>query len=258
MSADWRCFELVGADATAALDWLHVHADVLGVLGPDDGAVQVWLATALPALPFAAVQARELPVRAADFAITGREHDAPIRLADDLLVRPPWVERPAGFDGVELVVPRGAAFGSGEHASTQAALRLLHRVWDAPRTFADVGCGSGILALYAVARGCAHVSACDVEAPAVAAAAELLPRAVVRLGGPEVLDPVDGLVANLTAAELHAALPALLALWQRRAALVLSGMRAHEVDGVLARLPAAPCARETVAPFTAIALRAMP
>lgn len=254
MTADWRAFELVGADAAAALDWLHVHVDVLGVLEADDGALQLWLHGPLPPLPFAQVQVRELAVQAADFGHTGREQDIAIRIADDLLVRPPWVERPPAFRGVELVVPRGSAFGSGEHASTQAALRLLHRVWDAPARFADVGTGSGILALYASVRGCPHVQACDIEAPAVAAAQQLLPAATVRLGGPESLAPADAVVANLTAAELHAALPAILAVWQQRSPLVLSGMRAAEVDGVLARLPAAPFAREVVAPFTAVAL----
>lgn len=254
MNGPVRSFELVGPDAAAALDWLHVHAELLGVLERDDGVVQVWLGEALPSLPFAGVQARELPVRAADFQVTGLEHDRAILVAGDLLVRPPWVECPAGFRGVELVVPRGNAFGSGEHASTQAALRCLHRVWDGPASFADVGTGSGILALYAAARGCAEIQACDIEAPAVAAAQELLPQATVRLGGAEVLGPADGVIANLTAAELHAALPAVLAIWRRRSALVLSGMRAHEVDGVLARVGGEAMARETVGDFTAFAV----
>jgi len=249
-----RAFELAGPDAAAALDWLHVHCELQGALEHDDGSVQVWLAAALPVLPHTALRVRELPVRAADFHVTGLEHDRAILVAADLLVRPPWVERPADFRGVELVVPRGNAFGSGEHASTQAALRCLHRVWDAPASFADVGTGSGILALYATTRGCQNVQACDIERDAVLAAQELLPDATVRLGSAEVLGPADCVVANLTAAELHAALPAVLDLWQRRGALVLGGMRQHEVDGVLARLDGAPVVRETVEPFTAIVM----
>ncbi|MBX3462114.1 MAG: 50S ribosomal protein L11 methyltransferase [Planctomycetes bacterium] len=254
MSPDLRAFELGGGDAAEALDWLHVHAQVLGVLEHDDGSFRVWLDGPLPALPQPRVSVRELAVRPGDFAVTGREHDAAIPIAADLLVRPPWVERPPGFVGVELLLPRGNAFGSGEHGSTQAALRCLHRVWDRPASFADVGTGSGILALYASVRGCGDVQACDVDAHAVAAARELLPQARIELGGPERLAPADFVVANLTADELHAALPALLALWRRRSPLVLSGMRAHEVDGVLARLPAAPDGRETVGDYTAVAL----
>lgn len=252
MSALLRVFALRGADREAALDWLHVHCELEGVLEQDE-AILVWLRDALPRPPFAGLQVEELPHDPTAAAVTGLEHDAAILVANDLLVRPPWVERPAGFTGIELVVPRGNAFGSGEHASTQAALCCLHAVWDAPASCADVGTGSGILALYAVQRGCPAVQACDIEAEAVAAAQELLPTAVVRRGGPEVLAPADLVVANLTAAEQHAALPGLLALWTRRSALVLSGLRSHEVAPLLARLPSPPDRTFERAPFTAVA-----
>lgn len=252
-----RVYELRGADAAAALDWLHVHADVEGVIEGDD-ALTVWLAApmpALPPLPAFDVRVRELAVDPAAAAITGLEHDAPIAIADDLLVRPPWVARPPAFRGVELVVPRGGAFGSGEHASTQAALRCLHALWDAPPSFGDVGTGSGILALYAHVRGCARIAACDVDPASVAAARELLPAADVRLGGAEVMPPVAGLIANMTGDELRAAMPAMQRSWQRTHAFVLGGLRAHEVDAVaaLVALPVACCC--TVGAFTSVGYR---
>jgi hypothetical protein len=252
-----RVYVLTGADAAMALDWLHVHADLQGVM-EEDLAITVWLAGELPTLPFADLAVRELPVDATQPPVTGLEQDTAILVAGDLLVRPPWVERPAGFAGIELLVPRGNAFGSGEHASTQAALCALHAVWDAPASLADVGTGSGILALYAQVRGCGDVQACDIEEPAVAAARELLPAARVHLGGPETLARADCVVANMTAAELHATLPVILDRWTGRGALVLSGMREGEVAGIVARLPAAPDEVVVRAPFTALALRRRP
>ena len=249
-----RVYELRGPDAAAALDWLHVHADVQGALEGDD-ALTVWLAAAMPALPFDGVAARELAADPHAAAITGLEADRPILVAADLLVRPPWVERPADFRGVELVVPRGGAFGSGEHGSTQAALRCLHALWDAPPTFADVGTGSGILALYARVRGCRAIAACDIDAASVAATRELLPDADVRLGGADALPAVHGMVANMTGDELRAAMPAMLARWRRSHALVLSGLRAHEVDGVAAMVDAPVAHRTTVGDFTSVGYR---
>ncbi|MFN9333994.1 MAG: 50S ribosomal protein L11 methyltransferase [Planctomycetota bacterium] len=249
-----RGYELRGPDAAAARDWLHVHADVQGALEGDD-ALTVWLAGPLPALPFGGVAVRELAADPQAAAITGLEADRPIVVADDLLVRPPWVERPADFVGVELVVPRGGAFGSGEHGSTQAALRCLHAMWDAPPTFADVGTGSGILALYARVRGCPRIAACDVDAASVAATRELRPDAEVRLGGAEALPAVHGMVANMTGDERRAAMPAMLARWQRSHALVLSGLRAHEVDGVAAMVGAPIAHRVTVGDFTSVGYR---
>lgn len=246
-----RVFELRGAAAPEALDWLHVHADVQGAIEGDD-VITVWLAAALPPWPFADVQVHELAVDPAAAAVTGLEHDQAILVAADLLVRPPWVARPAGFTGVELIVPRGGAFGSGEHASTQAALQCLHALWDAPPSFGDVGTGSGILALYASVRGCQSIAACDIDAASVAAARELLPTAAVHLGGAETMPTVAGLVANMTGSELRAAMPAMLRAWSGSHALVLSGLRAHEVEPVAAMVGRPVAHRVTVEAFTSV------
>jgi hypothetical protein len=248
-----RAFVISGPRAAEALDWLHVHAEVLGAIEQED-SVTVWLASDLPPLPQSGLAVRE--VAAGGPPVTGLEHDAPILVADDLLVRPPWVERPPHFAGIELVVPRGNAFGSGEHGSTKAALRCLHRVWDAPGSFADVGTGSGILALYAVTRGCPDVQACDIDPHAVAAARELLPGARVHLGGATTLAPASCLVANMTAAELASEMTAMLALWTRRSTLVLGGMRPHEVRAICDLVAREPCAVETEGGFTALAFAA--
>lgn len=251
MTVPLRAFALRGADAVAALDWLHVHAEPLGVLEGAD-AIVVWLDGALPRLPFRDLAVEELPEDEANASSTGLERDAAILVAPDLLVRPPWVARPAGFAGLELVVPRGMAFGSGEHDSTKVALRALHAVWATPATFADVGTGSGILAAYAALRGTARIAACDIEQAAVLAARDLVPTATVRLGGPEVLPfAADFVVANLTADELHAALDGLLAAWTGRAPLVLAGTRHHEVEAIRRRVPATVVHTETGDQFCA-------
>ncbi|HLQ39098.1 MAG TPA: 50S ribosomal protein L11 methyltransferase [Planctomycetota bacterium] len=248
-AAPLRAFRLTGPGAAAALDRLHVHADVAGVL-EQDAALTVWLRGALPDLEALAVVATELPAEVAAAAATGLEHDRAIVVVPGLLVRPPWVPRPAGYTGIELVVPRAMAFGSGEHASTQAALRCLHAHWRAPASFADIGTGSGILALYATVRGCPHVLACDVDPLATAAAAALLPGATVTLGGAETLPAAaDCVVANLTCAELLAALPAILAKWNRRAPLVLAGTRGDEPLQVQDRMRRPPNGRITVGDF---------
>lgn len=249
-----RAFDLHGAAAAEALDWLHVNADVVGVEERDD-AITVWVHGELPLPPFADLRITVRDVAAAALHATGLENDAPILVADDLLVRPPWVERPPRFTGVELIVPRGGAFGSGEHASTKAALRCLHRTWNAPRSVADVGTGSGILALYALVRGCPSIEACDIEAEAVRAARDLLPGCRVHEGGAETLAPADCVIANMTAAELRGSMPTILARWTRRGLLVLSGMRAHEVEAIAALVTAPRIATEIVADFTSLAFR---
>jgi ribosomal protein L11 methylase PrmA len=246
-----RAFCIRGELAAEALEQLHVLADVRGAV-EEDGAVTVWLDGAMPELALEGLAIQELSAEFANGTATGLENDRPILVAEDLLVRPPWVERPVAFSGIELVVPRGMAFGSGEHDSTQAALLALHATWNDPASFADVGTGSGILALYAHVRGCRRIEACDVEEPAVEAARELIPGSEVTLGGPMTMPwRADFVIANLTGAEQQAALDGILDRWTQKAPLVLSGMRAHEVDGIAQRLPR-DAARLTRGAFTAL------
>lgn len=230
-----------------------MHSDIQGVLEEPECQV-VWLTGALPTLPDTMqVSIVERIVREQDLHITGLEDDAAIHITDDLLVRPPWVDKPEGFSGTELIVPRGGAFGSGEHDSTKALLTVMHRIWPNPASLADCGTGSGILALYAHVRGCPRIEACDIHEPSVIAARDLLPGANVHVGGAATMAPCDMVLANMTGTELTDSLTAILSIWTRKHPLILSGMRAHEVDALVAAVPATAGERQTFGAFTSIA-----
>lgn len=249
---NWRAFVLGGPDAEVAVEWLHVYGEVHGVLEEVDSFV-VWMPGAMPELPAVMrVTCEERVVRPEDYTVTGLEHDIAIYVSADLVVRPPWVDRPVGFSGVELVVPRGGAFGSGEHDSTKAALKVMHRGWSSPDSVADVGTGSGILALYASVRGCQRIAGCDIDQPSIVAARELLPEAILHVGGAELIAPSDLVVANMTGAELAGSLPAILSIWTRKNSLILSGMRADEVASLIAAVPALRVDSESLGDFTAV------
>ena len=77
----------------------------------------------------------------------------PTSLADDVIVRPPWSE-PSTAE-LEIIIDPGLAFGTGTHATTQLAARLLKRQLSAMEACVvlDQGCGSGILSLLAAKLG---------------------------------------------------------------------------------------------------------
>ncbi len=86
---------------------------------------------------------------------------------------PVW-ERPAPGPG-EIVIrlEPGLAFGSGYHPTTRRCLELLRRVYelDAPARVLDLGTGTGILALAALALGARRVVAVEYNELAVLTAA---------------------------------------------------------------------------------------
>jgi len=150
-------------------------------------------------------------------------------------VRPPWAyPRP---DALDLVIDPGQAFGTGAHPTTRLSLELMLGL--EPRgSFADLGCGSGVLAIAAARLGFAPVTAVDHElaaleatrANAVANGVELdaVERRNLREQPPP---PADTVAANLTR-------PLLLRLAggmeEPPRALIVSGLLDAEADEVAA------------------------
>jgi ribosomal protein L11 methyltransferase len=196
----------------------------------------------LPSLPEgeADVGGRRVRVRgeevADDWAERWKRFHTPILVGGRLYVRPPW-EQPAVRPGVaEIVIDPGQAFGTGSHSTTRLCLELMLDV--EPRgSFADLGCGSGVLAIAAAKLGFAPIAAVDSDAAAVEAT-----RANARDNGVS-LDSVDRWdlrrdappAAATVAANLMR--PLLLQLAPRLeppGILILSGLLDHEADEVAA------------------------
>lgn len=121
-----------------------------------------------------------------------------------LVVRPPWAP-PPGSGLIDIVLEEGGAFGVGTHPTTRTCLELL---LDLPPAgaFADLGCGSGVLAILASRRGWSPVTALDVLPASVAAAQANAARngtqitVEVRDLGREPAPRAAGFAANLPAA----------------------------------------------------------
>jgi ribosomal protein L11 methyltransferase len=160
-----------------------------------------------------------------DWADAWQEFHRPILIADRLWLRPSW-EGPRA-DAVDVVIDPGQAFGTGAHPTTRLCLEMLVELADsgeATGAFADLGTGSGVLAIAAAKLGWAPVRGCDREVAALeAAAANAAANDVaIELGRVDVrTDPFPfaaTVVANMTA-------PLLLAIAGRFAASRLAPLR---------------------------------
>jgi ribosomal protein L11 methyltransferase len=161
----------------------------------------------------------------------------PVLVAGKLWVRPPW-EEPAVRPGViEVVIDPGRAFGTGTHPTTRLCLELMLDI-DASGSFADLGCGSGVLAIAAAKLGFGPITAVDSDRLAIEATnlnsrengvvLDRVERFDLRAGPP----PSAGTVAANLMRPLLLRLAELME--PRPKALLASGLLDHEADEVAA------------------------
>jgi ribosomal protein L11 methyltransferase len=179
------------------------------------------------------VRGEEVPE---DWAERWKRFHVPLLLEGRLYVRPPW-EEPAVRPGVhEVVIDPGQAFGTGSHPTTRLCLELMLELDDEGGSFADLGCGSGVLAIAAAKLGFDPVSAFDADRAAVAATDKNARANAVLLDRVERLDlrSQPAPAADVVAANLMR--PLLLRVAAQMTArprhLVVSGLLDHEADEV--------------------------
>jgi len=107
----------------------------------------------------------------ADWIDNWKSHFHVMRISDRLVIRPTWeVYEPTVGEAVISLDP-GAAFGTGTHETTRLALTLLSSVkfevesdkLEKGLRGLDIGCGSGILGIAALALGVDTVIAADID-----------------------------------------------------------------------------------------------
>jgi ribosomal protein L11 methyltransferase len=148
---------------------------------------------------------------------------------------------------IALEIEAALAFGTGHHGTTRGCLLFIDDILKRrrPRHVLDVGCGTGVLAM-AVARALrSAVAAGDIDADAVAATrgnaglngASPWLRPVIAKGAdhPALKRPghYDLILANILAKPLRRLAPSLARLAAPEAEIVLSGMLARDVPGVM-------------------------
>ena len=98
-----------------------------------------------------------------DWANAWKQYFKPIKLGKRLVVKPSWEDYTAQGDELIIELDPGMAFGTGAHPTTQLCLRAMELLVKPGMTVADIGTGSGILALAAARLGAANVFATDID-----------------------------------------------------------------------------------------------
>lgn len=145
-------------------------------------------------------------IDAADWEQSWKQHFHPISVGSRFLITPPWIVPHNPEGRIVLRINPGMAFGTGYHPSTRLCLRAIEQLVRPGDKVADLGTGSGILAIASALLGAQTVAAADNDPQALLCARENLQangisRRVLLLQAdtPAVFRGADVLVANILA-----------------------------------------------------------
>jgi len=189
-----------------------------------------------------------------DWAERWKAFHEPVLVDGRVRVRPPWLA--AEGHAIDLVIDPGQAFGTGAHATTKLSLQLMLGL-EPTGSFADLGCGSGVLAIAAAKLGFAPVAAVDNEQAAIEATRANAAANGVALERVERLNLRDGAPPAAGTVAANLVRPLLLQLAGRIHAdtLILSGLLDHEADEVVAAFARQEVERLTERGWAAVLLR---
>ena len=173
----------------------------------------------------------------------------PVRMTDHFFLKPPGRESLAGPEEKDILIEQGISFGSGHHPTTRLCLEAIDTIclsatsmaFDKDSTGADIGTGSGVLAIALCLAGIARCTAWEIDPNAVdeaqknVAANHLSHRiCVIEDHMPESLNQFSILCANLRVPTLKQ----LSGLFQSslcpKGIIILSGIRQWEKKDLIA------------------------
>ncbi len=112
-------------------------------------------------------------LREEDWATSWQKYYQPIPVGRLIYIVPDWMRgRPVPEGRTPLYLNPGLTFGTGSHPTTQLCLELLEGTLRPGDRVLDLGCGSGILAIAALALGASRAAGVDIDPKAADVAFE--------------------------------------------------------------------------------------
>jgi ribosomal protein L11 methyltransferase len=160
----------------------------------------------------------------------------PMLVGRQWFLAPPSHREPAPDGRIRLDLHEGNAFGNGDHPATHLCLEAMEDHLPTGARFLDVGCGSGLLCIAALAAGAGFAAGCDIDAQAVAEARRRCPQARFWTGEVTVAaaQSFDVIVANLPAAAIIHQLGEFERVLSRSGTVICSGLLNDQLADLIA------------------------
>ena len=171
----------------------------------------------------------------------------PQKIGKRLVIAPTWDDIVPEPSEVFIRLDPGMAFGTGQHPTTQLALELLEISIKGSDAVADIGTGSGILAIAAAKMGAKRVDAVDLDATTIPIARSNIQlnkvESVIRLHQGNGLNALERqkyplIVANILTKVILPMIPICPNFLEPAGRLILSGILATEASQIEAQLEA--------------------
>jgi ribosomal protein L11 methyltransferase len=163
-----------------------------------------------------------------------------------IAVAPPWMGGEIADAEIPILIEPAMAFGTGEHETTRGVLTLMQSLVQPGALVADLGSGSGVLAIAAAKLGAARVVAIEMDPDAIGNAVENVERngvaaqVTVLQGDAAALLPLVAPVSLVLANIISSVLIELSSIMQRAlptgGKAVISGILVSEREHLLSSL----------------------
>lgn len=199
--------------------------------------------------PLGLVEWRESEVEEENWNARWEQDYPEVHVGRDIRVRAPFHPEASAASHVHtLTIQPRMAFGTGHHGTTHGILaEMVGLGWEGLSVL-DMGCGSGVLGIYAALRGAGDVVLVDIDAWSVRNTRENLTlnglvegeKCEVREGGAEALAPsdldrFDVVIANINRNILMEDMASYCRVLRTPGTLILSGFMAPDVEALTRR-----------------------
>ena len=171
----------------------------------------------------------------------------PQKIGERLVIAPTWDDIVPEPSEVLIRLDPGMAFGTGQHPTTQLALELLEISIKGSDAVADIGTGSGILAIAAAKLGAKRVDAVDLDTTTIPIARSNIQinevESVIQLYHGDGLNALERqkyplIVANILTKTLLPMIPICPNFLEPAGRVILSGILIQEASQIEAQLEA--------------------
>ncbi len=175
-----------------------------------------------------------------DWSKKWKEHWKPSKISNRIVICPTWETYKKKNDEIIVNIDPGNAFGTGTHATTQLCVNACEKYMPKNAVIADIGCGSGILAICAKKLGAIEADAVDndetaTETAKINAQVNNENDINIQTATSDILaaNKYDFVFANILHNVLAAIMPDLKRIMKTGSKIVLSGILDGKEDVVL-------------------------